>query len=158
MTLGGSGVPIDHQVWIYEDKHHFEFYLQSCGEAVVYLSQDALVSSINDTNSYEITLGAAQNTQIHLKKYPNGELLQTAHMPEVVTCHGARRFWITWYSGDLTIGTGSLFTRSVMVYSKEPYILVRTISLMVKPNAGFAYWEFPKDAGNTVLSRMSMVL
>lgn len=141
---------IEHTAWIYEDKQHFEFYAQSCGKAVVYLSENAIATTISETIGFEITFGAVDNTQIELRRYPSGEYIQTGHMSDVLTCHGLRLFWITWYRGELTIGTGPLFSRSVMKYSQQ-VIRVKTISLISKPSSdnSYTYWEFPRDAGMT---------
>ena len=67
---------LNHHVWIYEDVQYFEFRVWSCKGAVIYLSRDPMEPNINDTTGYEIVIGSAQNTQIHLRSYPDYTLLQ----------------------------------------------------------------------------------
>ena len=63
---------------------------------------------------------------------------------------------MTWFGGKLQVGTGSLYSRSIIAHDDGAIIPVRTISLFSLKGAGPAEWEFTRTAGIYGLSGVFM--
>ncbi len=136
------------RVFIQEESQHFEFLVQSCGRAEIYLSTDVITDLVGKSKGYKFILGSKKNMAIELLHHPDETVLASVNVKHALNCHLMRRFWIFWAEGKISLGTGKLFQNELLSYYESSLQLFRTIALSPKLQGDkVATWEFLKDAG-----------
>ncbi len=135
-------------VFIHEESQHFEFLVQACQKAEVYLSTDVLTSGIEGSEGYKFVIGASDNTRLELQKHPGDDVLSAVEDQVLLNCDSLRPFWIYWAEGHLIFGKGKLFDNQLMSFQDGHTFPIRTIAVSPKHlGDGYATWEFLKNAG-----------
>ncbi len=146
-----------HHIWIYQDKHYFEFAVHACSDALVYLADHTPISGIIFTSGYQIFLGTEHNKQIIVKSYPQNETVAKASIDGILNCYAKRRFWISWFDNILRVGSGMLFSSELLQYDNMS-IPIRIILPTATPIGGDAIWEFAKNAGTSHVYFCNIIL
>ena len=102
----------------------------------------------NDVSLYsrEIAIGAVNNTKVMIFAADHSTLAETV-MGGVVNCDEARRFWISWKTGTLRIGRGTLDSEELLSYVDT---MVRPIFAVSVASGSSGEWQFTRDAGESI--------
>ena len=119
--------------------NYVTFRVRGCEEALIHMSS----SDHNDNGGYNITLGAANNTLILITDIATSEITEFPG-PDLLECNTLRPFWITWTSGEITIGRGEYLSHLLYTYRPPSTVNIQFITFS-SPNAeDIVTWEFPK--------------
>jgi Farnesoic acid 0-methyl transferase len=107
--------------------------------------------------SYEITVGARQNTVTTLRcRSPSGDIVFNVDSPDILSARELRTFWIRWMNGTFEFGKGEVIgvTRVLMYEDPDPTYSKHVLSLAVSSLVNeTTEWEFgnPFDTSKIVI-------
>ena len=92
--------------WFQPIYSYFTFKVRTCDNAHILLS--TAINDLSPASSYEIVIGAYQNTMSDIRRGPHGEILAQADTPNIVNCDELLPFWIRWGNTSLDVGSGPM--------------------------------------------------
>ena len=133
------------KLWITPDRPSIKFRLKACAACHIAM----LMRPGDNTVGYQVTLGTDGNQRSKIRTVIGQEPEVDIETPDILDCSKYLDFWISWESGNITVGNGSeLYQNMFMFYddSDNPH-LVTSVSFTTESETAQAYWEFHRDSG-----------
>lgn len=101
-------------------------------------------------SSYEITIGAQDNTKLILRKAVDGELvtIKEQELYHSLNCDLELTFWVTWTDGIVRAGRNHPYVTEFLYWEDpdENYPKIHALSLTSSEETP-ALWSFGRDQG-----------
>lgn len=143
-TGGESGDSYSRILMSVVGANEFVFGVAACRDAYIAMSQ---VPGIYTHFTYELVIGAQDNTETMLYSAVGGNLLKSAMTPQILSCDTVRLFWLSWRNGQISFGkgivpeVGALFT-----VNDAQWHAVNSLSFMTPPGVT-GYFAVPTMIG-----------
>ena len=131
-------------VWIATEHNFFKFQVQACADVHIALTQ---YPGKADNMSYEIVIGASNNSISHVKDPAKGAIVKEVKSPDVLSCTERRPFWIQFIYESIWLGRGSEIGRQGFLIWTHPIRPISALSL-ASASGYSATWEFNQQLGN----------
>jgi hypothetical protein len=98
---------------------------------------------VSESASYEIVLGAYDNTLSDIRRGSHGQILTQVETPNIMNCDEFLPFWIKWENKVLIVGSGPIDSHIIMQYN-DPQMadsFVVTVTSWVTAPAEFHFLE-----------------
>jgi len=124
------------------DTQHAVFKVRTSRDAKIALLS---VPSNYKAASYEITIGAQENTVTILKcRSPSGDVAFEVGTPSILSADELRHFWVQWINGTIEFGKGDIVgvSRQLKFTDPDPTYRKHILSLAVASmSEEMAEWE-----------------
>ena len=124
--------------------------IQACRDASIALSE---IPGILAHHTYELVIGAGDNTQTILKRGVRGTTVFTSITPGILDCQHSLIFWTTWNSNSISFGKGSVVGQNrVLYYRDNSFPQISALSVMTPPTVR-GVWGFYTFTGKGLHTR-----
>lgn len=126
-----TGLPIDSygriMVSVVNYKE-FVFAVRACHDASIAFSQ---VAGIYTHYTYELVIGATDNTETILRSSVGGAVLKSVYTSQILDCNAVRLFWVNWRDGMMSFGKGIIVKQGeVFSVSVSNMYLINSLSYL----------------------------
>lgn len=118
--------------------------VSACQDAQIALSE---VPGVLAHRTYEVIIGAIDNTKTILRGSVGGSSLTEVNTPQILNCTASRLFWISWRSGDISVGRGSVPQQNRFLYFRDPNWHQVTSMSLLTPSGVNGRWSVGNIAG-----------
>lgn len=98
------------------DRSGLVFGVSACKEVRVALSE---IPGITTRYTYELLIGASENSATVLQDPSNGQTLARVNTAEILNCSAMRMFWISWAAGAVSFGKGTVVEQGRLLHYKD---------------------------------------
>ena len=99
------------------DRTDIVLAITACCDAQIALSE---IPGVFAHRTYEVVIGSQDNTKTEIRGSVGGSPLYEVNTPQILNCNASRLFWITWSSGTISVGTGSVPQQDRLLYFQDP--------------------------------------
>ena len=139
--------------WIsVKDQTFLTLEVRSCLDARIALSA---IPGNWDEQTYEVVLGATNNTKSIIRDTRDGDDKSVADTPGVLDCEQPKAFWVGWKDGNIEVGQGNVYGRDVLLQwrdSKDPHPVYAVSFTVGTFQPRYALWTIREPAGRNNLS------
>jgi len=126
------------------DKMELIIGVHACRDATIALSE---IPGILAHRTYELVIGANDNTQTILKRGVKGAAIFIAETPGILDCQTSRILWATWNKDGISFGKGSVVGQNrVLFYKDVAFHQISALSVMT-PLTVRGVWGFYTFSG-----------
>lgn len=131
--------------WLSPTMPHLTFTVMTCHYAALLLS-----NTRSGEYKYEVIIGYDRNRLVVVRD-ADGRIHHTIDRPDLLNCNEYRKFWITFTTGSIAVGTGSDFNNGFLNWVTPQAITVSAVGLTTGEDS-VGEWLFDLNAGRFVLT------